>query len=149
MTEKQRIHLMAELWPAAAAALGCRVQDRERRLEVISQALGRQVASANEVNDSTDFDLVKGAMLALSKPADVAAQLRQIAMAKTRLKFAIQKLMPEAYWRAVARNKFHTEDLEELNEAQLTQLRNTLAARANAKRKKTLATVPAEEGNPF
>jgi len=150
MTANQRVHLMAELWPAAARVIGCSAQDRDRRLEEISLALGRPVNSASDIKTNEDFDKVKARMLALSQPANVDAQLKQLDQSHKRLVYAIKGLAAPAYIVAIARGKFHTEDWESLNEHQLTQLRNTLAARMSAKKKKPLVTVPAEdEGDPF
>lgn len=59
MTEAQRIHLMAELWPRACKAQGWRAGDRNLRLRVLGEAVGRPLASASDLNSTTDFDAVK------------------------------------------------------------------------------------------
>lgn len=59
MTKPQRITLMAEWWPNACAAQGWDVKDRERRLEVLSEAVGRELESANDLDSRGDVDKVK------------------------------------------------------------------------------------------
>lgn len=66
MTKKQRIFLMADLWPAACRAQGWDAQDRDLRLQVLSEAVGRTVGSAAELGAAADFDAVKGRCLALA-----------------------------------------------------------------------------------
>lgn len=126
---------MAELWPAACLARGWDVADRERRLDVLSQAVGRDLQSANELNTTRDYDAVKGALLALSDDANLKAQVRQLCQPLIRLRWAIRHAAPLAYWSHIARSRFGTDDLDQLDETQLTQLRNTLSARANAHRR--------------
>jgi hypothetical protein len=43
-------------------------------------------------------------------------------------------LAPQPYWEKVSQDKFHTTDLDALSLKQLTDLRNTLAARAHKHR---------------
>lgn len=59
MSPPQRIHLMAELWPKACATQGWDRSDRELRLRVFSEAVGRPLESANDINSTTDFDALK------------------------------------------------------------------------------------------
>ena len=141
MTAKQRIHLMAELWPDAAAALGCSKDDRERRLEELSKALGRPIESANDIDHLKEFDAVKAHMLSISQGTNVAAQMRIANMPKTRLIHKCRSLHPEAYIITLARDRFGTEDWTGLANWQLTQLRNTLSARARGRRREQPATV--------
>ena len=142
MTPKQRVHLMAELWPAAAAALGCSKEDRERRLTEISRALGRPVDSASDIKTNRDFDQVKAHLLALSQPANLDAQVRQATMPRTRLIVGIRQRGEEAYIASISRDKFGTVAWEDLSEGQLIQLRDTLAARAHARGRKQVAECP-------
>ena len=87
-----------------------------------------------------DFDRVLAEFRAHSRPADVSAQLRQLAMPRVRLKYAINSLAPAAeYWAKIAHDRFGTEDLDALSIEQLTQLRNTLAARGRAQRRRDRA----------
>lgn len=135
MTRNQRIHLMSDLWPAAAAVLGCSADDRERRLAEISQALGRPVDSASDIKSNKDFDAVKGHLLAISQSANVNAQVAIANMPRTRLIVGIRQRAARLNYHlpALSLDRFHTEDWEGLQEWQLEQLRDTLAAREQAK----------------
>jgi hypothetical protein len=77
MTAAQRIHLMAELWPRACAAQGWRAGDRELRLRVLGEAVGRTLASASELDSTGDFDAVKAHLGFLA--ADLAATKETLA----------------------------------------------------------------------
>lgn len=66
MTNKQRITLMADWWPRACATQKWNRNDKALRLRVLSQAVGRQIASANELNTSKDIDAVKAHLLTLA-----------------------------------------------------------------------------------
>lgn len=59
MTKSQRITLMADWWPAACRTQGWNVNDRQRRMDELSRAVGRPLASANELNSTSDVDAVK------------------------------------------------------------------------------------------
>jgi hypothetical protein len=59
MTDRQRIFLMADLWPRACQTQGWSPNDRTARLREIGLALGRQIESANEIGTTQDFDRVK------------------------------------------------------------------------------------------
>jgi hypothetical protein len=74
MTSNQRIHLMADLWPHAAAAQGWDPRDRTRRLAVINAVLAqhphpqrrRVIESARDLDSNTDYTLVKNRFLMLA-----------------------------------------------------------------------------------
>lgn len=72
MTKPQRIHLMAELWPNACATQGWRENDREKRLEVLSAAVGRKLDSAGDLDAHEDFSRVKLRLLRLADDVDAA-----------------------------------------------------------------------------
>lgn len=74
MTRKQRIHLMRDLWPGACRWQGWPPNDRARRLAEIGRALGRPVASSNEVRTNDDFDRVKKHLLTLALDVAAAAE---------------------------------------------------------------------------
>ena len=91
-------------------------------------ALGADRSHLSFTNE--DFDRVLAEFRAHSRPADVSAQLRQLAMPRIRLKYAINALAPASeYWGKIARDRFGTDDLDALSIEQLTQLRTTLANR--------------------
>lgn len=66
MTSKQRIYLMADLWPKACEAQGWDPHDRAKRLEVIGETLHRHVSSASEITTEDEYDMVKNHMLYLA-----------------------------------------------------------------------------------
>ncbi len=113
-----------------------RVCPEADRHELHARALGLDKSSKEFTN--ADFDKVLAEFRAISEPDNLEGQLRQISQPVRRLIWRIRKLAPESYWRAIARDKFGTETLAELSEGQLTMLRNTLAARANALRKRSV-----------
>jgi hypothetical protein len=54
----QRMKLMIELWPKACRAMGWKQSDRELRLATLSEAVGRQLVSANEIGAHDEFSRV-------------------------------------------------------------------------------------------
>lgn len=63
-----------------------------------------------------DFDRVLAEFRAYSRPADIGAQLRQLAQPRIRLKYAVNALSPDAaYWAKIARDKFGSDDLDALS----------------------------------
>lgn len=85
MTDAQRKTLMAELWPAAAAALGCSRNDRDRRIEVFSEGLGRRIESGSEIGKMEDYTKLKAHLVALAQPSNFNAVHRQTMMPRTNL----------------------------------------------------------------
>lgn len=142
ITRAQRLHLFIDhrdratgrmnisLWTQVSKVLGCDKDDRDARLDFFSRSLGRRIVSSSEIGKMDDFTRLKAACLAVIRPADLDSQMRQAEMPKTNRICAIQKLVPESYWRAEAGRKFGTDDLELLTLDQLTELRNHCAARA-------------------
>jgi hypothetical protein len=119
---------------AACKELGFPVPDRHS-LHV--KALGQEKSHLDFSNE--DFDLVLAEFRALSQPDNLAAQLRQQDMPRRRLLYSIRRLAEEPYWRAIARDKFGTDDESRLDLAQLAQLRLTLAARARSRTRRQAA----------
>ena len=79
------------------------------------------------VDKLSGFDRVLAEIKALSQPSDVDAQLRQQNQPVIRLRYRIRHhALQAAYWHDYAINRFATADLDQLNETQLTQLRNFL-----------------------
>ncbi len=84
ITTKQRIHLMAELWPNACAAQGWQKGDDQRRYEVFAEALGhlsryqaildRGGHISTKDMDNGDFDLVKKHLLHLADKINIVDQ---------------------------------------------------------------------------
>lgn len=141
MTKGQRIHLMSELWPPAARALGCALDDRERRLEEISKALKRPVESAIQIGGNDEFDEVKKHLLKLAQPDNLNAQVEMENMPRTRLLMGIRERRDAYGWprfQTLITERFGTADWESLPDWQLVQLRNTLAARLSKSKKQQL-----------
>ena len=101
------------------------------------KALGQDKSHLDFTNE--DFDRVLAEFRALSQPDSLAAQLRQQDMPRRRLLYSIRRLADEPYWRAIARDKFGTDDESRLQLEQLTQLRITLAARSRARNRRQAA----------
>jgi hypothetical protein len=97
--------------------------------------------SLRDVDPLTGFDRVLAELALLLHPDSLNPQLSALNMPATRLKYAIAQLAPGSnYLRAVMRDKFGTEDLDTLSLEQLTQLRNTLAARKSSRQRKQINT---------
>ncbi len=96
------------------------------------------------VDKLAGYDRVSAELAAIARPDDLDAQLRSATMPRTRLLFAIGKLSAPmspalvhlSYACTISRDKFGTVDLESLHDAQLLDLRNTLAARLNVHRRR-------------
>ncbi len=146
MTDAQR-NMLFRMFSAA-----CRLQGiagstaREIERENLTvKALGRPM-SWTKFGDP-EVDDVKAELLAIIKPADLDAQLRQIQMRRGRLLYAIEHLADAPYIAKIARDKFGTDDLTRLNQSRLNDLRITLIQRKRAKDRKTKQEQPVEE--PF
>jgi hypothetical protein len=160
MTTQQRISLMSTWWPDACHAQGWNPQDREKRLEVLSFAVGRQLQSANDLNSTTDVDAVKRHLGSLAENL-TAIMDTATAGARRRLVYQIGKLSqqlsssatPMAYAHTIARDRFGTADIDSLTDDQLTQLRNTLSNRVTARKSKvansTHSSQESHDDNPF
>ena len=137
MTPKQNSLYWRE-WGAVARyckASGLAAPDRHA---LHASALGADKSHLAFTNE--DFDLVLAEFRSHSRPADLVAQLQQLNQPRIRLKYAIRALAPAAeYWSRIARDRFGTDDLDALTVEQLTQLRNTLADRRRAARRRQAA----------
>jgi hypothetical protein len=150
---------------------------RPDRHTLYTAALGQDKSLRDFTN--ADLDKVLAGFRALSDPANVQAQLRQLAQPKTRLLYSINRLSaqfvrrqpgdpgssefvkisdnschaPSGYALAIALDRFGTTDLEQLSEAQLEQLRNTLADRLAITKRKRKARktdlIAVDSNNPF
>jgi hypothetical protein len=153
VSKEQIRSFRAFLWRDACAAMGWDAEDDEFRFSMLSEWLGREIRSFKEVGRLEEFDKVKAECLALSQPANVNGQIRQINQPLIRLRWKCRRMAPQAYREAIMRARFHTTNLDDLDEGQLTQLRNTLAARSNSLRRRAqqpvLAGPPEDENEPF
>lgn len=165
MTKSQRMSILLTRWPAACRAQGWSVSDRARRLQVISDAVGREVGSMNDLNETSDIDLVYAHLGRLddqvaatvetlpAEPATVSAgRGRRTEQSDTlgyrrRILWLVRKhgqpLGGIPYVLSLARDKFHLVSglgaIEDLSTTQLHQLMITLAARSSAQRRKAKA----------
>ena len=132
MTRAQQIHLMT-LWRRACDAQGWDPNDSDRRHAIYSRVLGCEKRFSQF--DNHDFDRVKAALLFLDDQVKGAIESDHPEIGRMRrLRWKCRKF-PEAYAASIARDKFGTDDLESLDEVQLTHLLMTLTARS-AKGKK-------------
>ncbi len=121
---------------AARAEGAMTVEGREAvRARIHERAFGRPV-SAKEIDHLKMFDAFKAAAMAIIAPDSLDAQLSQASMPLIRLRHACRALADNAYIAALVTGpRFKKQSLEDLNEEELEQLRNTLAARRSARRK--------------
>lgn len=110
MTNRQRIFLMAELWPAACEFQGWSPDDRELRMEVLGAAVQRPLLSASQISTTDDFDRVRRHLEALAGKLQQhdgrAARYRE----KFRRQLRCLALYVEdatGYAKAIIRDKFH------------------------------------------
>ena len=160
MNVKQRNYLMIDLWPMACRTQHWKVSDRELRLRVLGEAIGRPIKSANDLNGTNDFDRVKAHLKALADSVQGAIEVDNPEMGKARrLRERISEVMrcialyvadPDGYLREVIKDGMHggrrhecpaLEDLDARPRfrgsrempSQLEQLLMTLSARLNGK----------------
>jgi len=175
MTSKQRYSIVIDRWPAACRAQGWNPSDRERRLRVIGEAVGRAITTMNDLDNGADIDAVYAHLGALTDkvaatietlPAgrvDVSAgpgrraRKSDTAGYRRRLFWLVRKhaapLGGEPYVLGLARDKFHLTagmtTLEDLTTQQLHQLMMTLAARRSSKQRSNAnASLNSEESFP-
>lgn len=118
------------------------------RHDMHAAALGTDKSSSAFSN--RDLDLVLGQFRAITSPADLDMQLRQATMDRTRLLYAIEKLLQDlaklgidshAYLLRILKERFHVRHIEDLSHekdgkhSELDMLRMTIAARLHHKQK--------------
>ncbi len=116
---------------AACKAHGWPVPDRH---ELHVRALGFDKSHLDFNNE--DLDKVLAEFRAISRPDDLAGQLRQRDQPRRRLLYRIRQLAPEPYWLKIAQDKFGTADEASLGLDQLLQLVMTLTARARSRQRR-------------
>jgi len=107
------------------------------RHELHARALGRDKSHLKFTN--RDFDEVLKEFRAISDPNNIEAQKRLIEMPKIRLRHRIRELADEPYLLAIVRDRFKKAALEDLDETELEQLRNSLCDREAEHKPATLA----------
>lgn len=166
MTDRQRMSILADWWPRACKAQGWKVSDRDLRLDVISQAVGRPISTMHQLDNSRDVDRVKAHLLSLAD--DLAATVETTREddpgLRRRLLFLIRKqsaqLGGEPYVMAIARDRFHlvagVRTLDDLSTEDLRQLMMTLKARrqrrvraADARSSLQVTAAVSDDSDPF
>lgn len=126
-------------WREWAAARRADPSADRHALHVV--ALGSDKSSTAFSN--AEFDLVLGAFRAVSRPADLDAQLRQQDQPRARALYGIQRGRSAAYVAKVVADKYGKRSLDDLTTEQLQQLAMTLTertpARAAVRKAKTAA----------
>ncbi len=166
MTSKQRIAILADWWPRACEVQGWRRDDREQRLEVVSQAVGRPITSFNDLDNGADIDKVKAHLGALAENVRATIELTPAGRdygIRRRYLYLIRQHSRElamgdrqsamTYALKLAHDKFHQTAginiLEDLTTHQLLQLVMTLNARLSSKtRAAKNASLTSEETFP-
>jgi len=110
----------------------------QQRHELHRSALGQDKSSTAFTNRDLDAILDQfQAVLVLTDGPQTGAP-RALSQPLNRLIYAIQALaLPPAYVAAIARDEFHTDAWEALDEAALTRLRFTLTTRARRRARTT------------
>jgi hypothetical protein len=172
MTTKQRMSILLDRWPRACRAQGWNPQDRDLRLRIISQAIGRQVGSMNDLDNATDVDAVYATLGRLADnvartvetlpvptvtrvvgPKRSRVPTQDSAGLRRRLLWLIEKfgkpLGGRPYVLALMRDKWHItpglSTIEDLDSEQLHQLMISLRSRA---RSHGTVFVPTREPEP-
>lgn len=149
MTTRQRISIMAERWPAACQTQGWDPKDRDLRLRVISEAVGRPITTMAELDNARDMDAVFARLGFLAdnvartievenpEPGERRRYLHLIRRHSGQL--ADYGADPLAYALAVARDRFGItrglSTIEDCTTEELRQLMMTLWARLCAHRR--------------
>jgi hypothetical protein len=97
-------------------------------------ALGHDKSHTTFTNE--EFDLVIAEFLSISEPDNLDMQIRLLRQPKTRLIHKISEMAPPAYVTELLHDRWHTDDLHDLDVSDLHQLRNTLKSRSNALRRR-------------
>jgi hypothetical protein len=144
-TKRQRAWYWRE-WGKVAAAQGWARTDDVARHELHVQALG--IDKSHRALTNGEFDRVMGAFLAITRPADLTAQLRQEDQPRQRLLHYLETFgLGQQHVRAVCRGKFGTEDWRDFPLSALERLRGLVITEAN--RARSAARREAAAGHPF
>ncbi len=158
MTTPQRLLLFIDsrrglsLWTQICRVKGWDKNDRKLRMDWCSSVLCRPITSSTEIGKLDDVDDLIGEAMAIIRPDDLGAQLRQANMRRTRLIYRIKNSFEEGTILGLlcsARFKRKSmADLEEMSVVDLTHLRDTLCGRqAGWQAVKTPEPVPVAAGH--
>lgn len=94
---------------------------------------GLRPVSAKAIDHLKGFDAMKACWLSITQPENLDAQINMANMPRHRTITRIKSMCAEGYWRALlASERFLKRELEELDDSELTNFRNTLEARIAA-----------------
>ena len=132
MTDKQQRWFNTKLWPDACRAQRWSPSDREHKLYVIGEILGRTITTTKDIGWGEEFDKVKSELELLANPdsfdtAMLAAD--EHAGERKRIEFSINRDFPVSYWQKISWDRWRVQDLAELTIEQLRDLRRTLSQR--------------------
>lgn len=135
MTESQRMAYWS-MFGQVCARLDVPASEREAFRRELHERAGLGPISVKAIDHLKMYDAIRGVFLAILRPGDMNAQLRQQYMSCTRLIVRIRQMAPPAYTLVIMRDRWgcqRFEEIDDLAEEQLQQLRNTLEARLAAK----------------
>ena len=132
----------------AVLKLTDKAQQEAMRKTIHTRAFGSPI-SAKEIDHMRMYDAFKAECLAIIAPTDMEAQLKQANQPLIRLRTGILEKFDSptilGLLRSARFKRQSLDDLEEMNEKDLTDLRNTLCARTAGE----VAVPPEQEGDPF
>ena len=157
MTNPQRTHLFAELWPNACHAQNWPPNDDQKRYAIFAQVFGQiprhaatlaagQHISAKDINTTADFDRLKAHLLCLADnlPGAIETDHPELGDRRRYLwlirndvhrQFQALGIPYNPYLIAILRAQHKTEDLDLLDTPELQRLLMTLTARLDAHRR--------------
>ena len=142
MTDRQRTKLMSQWWPAACAAQGWDAKDRQKRLQVFGEAVGRELVSASDLDAHADIDRVKAHLFLLAAPENLGAAMQTVdedSGERRRLIWSILQ-SPRQYIESIVHDLTHgtTTEIDELTLPQLRKLAMTLTERRRAAQRRRI-----------
>ena len=173
MTSKQRMSILLDRWPAACQAQAWDPKDRDLRLRILSEAVGRQISTMNDLDNTRDIDAIYAHLGFLASNVARTIETLPVPMVtrpagrrprsiptedtaglRRRLLYLIRKfsqpLGGEPYTVALVRDKWRTtpglNNIEDLDSRQLHQLMITLRARSRSRSRVPIST---PENCPF
>jgi hypothetical protein len=132
----KQLHRFWREWAAACRAQGWtdRAQMETERHNLLARA---GFTSLTLVDPSVGLDRLLAELASLSRPNDIAPQLRAQAMPRTRLLYSIGHAgFSPAYIAAILRDLYGHQDLDRLSLDDLRRLAITLANRARSRKKR-------------
>jgi hypothetical protein len=132
MTDRQLRWFNTKLWPDACRAQRWSPSDREHKLYVIGEILGREIKTTKDIGWGAEFDKVKSELELLANPDSFDTAMLAVdehAGERKRIEFSINRDFPVSYWQKISWDRWRVQDLAELTIEQLRDLRRTLSQR--------------------